>query len=126
LVSTIDFSGRKESAMRRFGYVLIAAVCIILFWAPMVSAQEVSPADLETYFSKMIDNKIACCQKTASFRHSRHQNIRQDADCAWLKQAYYREYKKELVKEMISKHVGTKPHQIDYFLIKSFYNTVRE
>jgi hypothetical protein len=92
----------------------------------MAMCEEIKPADLEKYFSNMIDQKIVCCQKKATYRDSKHPGIRLEAERAWLKQAYFREYKNDLIERMISNQVGTKQHQVDYFLIKSFYGTIRE
>jgi hypothetical protein len=119
-------SRKKEDTMGRFGYVLMAVIGINLLFVSMAMAEEANPADLEVYFGNMIDQKIACCQKKATYRNSRYPAIRLEADRAWLKQAYYREYKNDLIEKMISNHVGTKSHQIDYYLIKSFYGTVMD
>ena len=110
--------------MVRFVSIVLAAFCMNLFCFLSATAQDVRPADRAAYFDKMIDKKISCCLKKAGFRNSSSPVIRQEAHRAWLKQAYYREFKSELIQQMLSRQVEPKPYKVDYYLIKSFYKTV--
>jgi hypothetical protein len=40
--------------------------------------------------------------------------------------AYFRDHRDELVKEMVAKDIGTKKHQVDYYLKSKFFGLMRK
>lgn len=101
--------------MRKTGLMLLV-VGMVLGWS-LVQAGEV---DRETFYKQVIEQKIAQCKRNADLVHSRGENLQSYGREAEEQLAFYRTKQDELVQEMMTHHVGTNVHQVEYFLIKAY------
>lgn len=108
-------------------FVIFLAVCFATLLLPLEATTEMTTAATqEQAYNAYIDNLIYKCESKAARTDSKCQNIRQATALYRLKAAYYRVNKAELVKEMLERGIGVKPHRIHYYLNKSFYDTLKQ
>ena len=75
----------------------------------------------EDFYSTCIDNKIALCESKSILNDSRSSTLCDYAGLNQTKAEFYRNNRTELVQEMVKQDVTMKPHRVDYFLNKAFY-----
>ncbi len=77
-------------------------------------------AQLEAYYNEYITNKIVNCQRIASMENHNNPCFNRLIKMRCCQAKFYRKHREELVKEMIARNIGKKPHKIDYFLVTKF------
>jgi hypothetical protein len=77
---------------------------------------------LETLYGNYLDKKIDTCQLKAARIDAGSACVRRSAQLGQLQANFYQAHREQLVREMVTREIGTDKHQIDHFLIKSFNN----
>jgi hypothetical protein len=116
----------EEVDMRTEYVVVYLLVIALALAAPLSAGGDESLNVLEEYYSNLIDEAIAHCELKNRMRDSWSKSVRRTAAVAYLKGAYFREYKKELVNDMIEEGVGKKAFKVNYYLNKRFYSVVNK
>ena len=103
--------------------LLIALLCLL--WTSSAVSQQPGTIDLKSAYSAAIDKIISRYKSKTVLRNSRSANLRQAAALSCMKVAYFKDYKDELIKEMIKADIGTKPYKIRHFLNQSFFGVIQ-
>ncbi|MDJ0830268.1 MAG: hypothetical protein QNI92_10475 [Desulfobacterales bacterium] len=109
---------------KRFYLIALAALLAVGICAEPVLSQG-NTTDMEGVYNKLIDEYIASCERKSELRDSWSENVRRVAAVNCLKGAFYRNYKEELVTDLIANKVEPKPYLVRYHLNRRFYETVR-
>lgn len=98
-------------------------VITIVVMVGLLLAASVFHADmtqLEAYYNECITKKIVDCQRIASMENHNNPCFNRLVKMRCCQAKFYGKHREELVKEMIARNIGTKPHKIDYFLVTKF------
>lgn len=105
--------------------LLLGIILLMLIWVSPITAQD-SIGDKHISLYRMIVNeRILKCEIKATRYNSNSKNIRKEAALAKLQAKYLKNNKEKLVQNMIDNDIGTKPHQVNYYLIKNFFANLR-
>lgn len=105
--------------------ILLGLTLLMLIWVSPITAQD-SIKDKHLSLCRMIINeRISKCEIKAAMYNSNSKNIRKEAALAKLQAKYLKNNKEKLIQNMIDNDIGTKPHQVHYYLIKNFYADLR-
>jgi hypothetical protein len=111
----------------RKGYAAVLVLVIVMaLVSPLSVSAEESDRDLDKYYGNIIDDAIACCEAKKTMRNSWSKSVRRSAAIACLKSAYFKEYKNELISDMAKARVGKKPHKVNYYLNKRFFDVIKK
>ena len=80
-------------------------------------------SQLELYYNDYISKKIFNCQRIASVKNHTNPCMVLLMEMRSAQAQFYKEHRVELVREMVTRNVGTEPHKIDHFLITKFKET---
>jgi hypothetical protein len=79
--------------------------------------------DLYKYYGRLIDEAInLCVNKNNNTHDSLSSSVRREAAVAYLKSAYFKKYRNELIQDMIKAAVSGKQHNANYYLDNHFYS----
>jgi hypothetical protein len=108
-------------------FAIIFMVTILgLFGAHSAMSLDTKTTELESFYGNYIDRHISRCESKSARINSKSEHIRHEAALHTLMGAFFRDHRDELVKEMIAKDIGTKKHQVDYYLNSRFFDIVRK
>lgn len=79
---------------------------------------------LTTFYQDYITKKIANCERIASIDKHESSYMANLVKMRDLQAKFYKQYRQELVREMVAIDLGTEPHKIDHFLIIRFHAKV--
>ena len=105
--------------------LLTLFICLSAAHAAAPGQQANKDEHRKALYREGIQRQILRCSTKAQLKCAYSPAVRREAECAFLKKVYYEKNREELIEEMAQKNIGTKDHQIDYFLIKRFYSVVR-
>jgi hypothetical protein len=111
--------------MRKAIAILALVLCTAFFGGLTFASEEAPAKDLERIYSRQIDDTVARYNGKAELRNSRSTNVRSDAALYAFKAQFLERYKSELIGDMISAGIGTKPHQIQFYLNQRFFETLK-
>lgn len=97
----------------------------MMVWVTTTQGAESDSMDKRAVYSKMIDRYAACCEKKSMLRHSRSENLRQKAEISCLKAAYLRNYKDEIVADLIEHNINPQPYKVQHFVNTLFFDLIR-
>lgn len=84
------------------------------------------PGPATAFYSKYLSAKIASCDRTASMFSAYHNaRMKELAEMRAAQAEFYKENRADLIEAMLSRRIGKKVHQIDYFLVNQFTNRHR-
>lgn len=95
-----------------------------LFFLAILTSASLAVSDgtqQEDFYNTCIDNKIARCESKSIFDDSRSNTLCDYAGLNQRKAEFYKNNRTELVNAMVEEDVTMKPHRVDYFLNKAFY-----
>ncbi len=99
-----------------FGIVVLS---FVVFCSPAFGDQQ-GMGYAEAKYTSIIDNVIAKYQAKIDLKDSESAELKQEALEASKMSVFLKDYKKELIAEMIRKDVGFKDHQISNFLNEQY------
>ena len=73
----------------------------------------------------IVDQYIANCELKTRMKASRSPSLQRLAALAVMKQAYCRDYREQLVEEMVAVGVEPKAYQVHYHLNSRFFDAIR-
>ncbi|MGA7878011.1 MAG: hypothetical protein WCA08_20300 [Desulfoferrobacter sp.] len=76
----------------------------------------------ENFYNTCIDNKIAQCESKLLLNDSRSNTLCNYAHLNQTKAEFYENNRDELVQQMVEEDITMKPHRVDYFLNKAFFD----
>jgi hypothetical protein len=112
--------------MKKTFTIIPMVILLVLFGAHSVMSLDTKTAELESLYENYIDGHISRCESKAARINSKSEHIRNEAAVHTLMGAFFRDHRDELVKEMIAKDIGTKKHQVDYYLNSKFFGLLRK
>ena len=95
----------------------------LIFTSPAV-CQQAGNENLISVYSAAIDEVIAHCKNKIALRDSKSEHLRQTAALACMKAAFFKDFKDELIKDMIKEEIGTKPYKIQDYLNTRFFDII--
>jgi hypothetical protein len=104
-----------------YAAVWMIVVALALVTPLAAAAEEKELTAMEKYYGSLVDEAIIHCEAKNKMRASWSGSVRRTAAVAYLKGAYLKEYKNDLVHDMIEEEVGEKPFKVNYYLNKRFY-----
>ncbi len=105
--------------------ILLGITLLMLIWVSPITAQD-SKGDKHISLYRMIVNeRILKCEIKSTMYNSNSKNIRKEAALAKQQAKYLKNNKEKLVQNMMDNDIGTKPHQVHYYLIKNFFANLR-
>lgn len=105
--------------------ILLGITLLMLIWVSPITAQDsISDKNISLY-RMIINERILKCEIKATRYDSKSKNIRKEAALAKLQAEYLKSNKEKLVQNMIDNDIGTKPHQVNYYLIKNAFANLR-
>lgn len=103
--------------MKTITLVLTTVLVIFVMAGPAPAGEAQARACCNDYLTKKID----CCQRTAGLFNACYNSRIYDLIRMRAEQAdFYEKNWSELVDIMVSRNLGKKAHQMDYFLLKEF------
>jgi len=102
--------------MKKLMIKFLAIVGVLL----AVSLTHADMSELEMYYHDCITKKIINCKRIASMENHNNPCMVQLVEMRSAQATFYRQHRKELVKEMVGSDLGKEPHKIDHFLITKF------
>jgi hypothetical protein len=122
-----NVSSWGERAMKKLIIaILLTATLTAWAWGSQVGGKITTKDKLELFYDACIEKLISNCQDKLVMRRSKHENIRRSAALYCLKAGFLRIHKSELIQDMLTQEVGTKQHQICYFLNERFFDVFRD
>ena len=106
--------------------IFFVVAFLSLFGAHSAISVETKSAELERLYGSYIDKHISRCDSKAARKDAKSEHIRQEAALHCLMGHFYREHRTALINDMIAEGIGTKKHQVDYYLNGRFFQTLRE
>ncbi|MCF8036771.1 MAG: hypothetical protein K9K62_07855 [Desulfobacteraceae bacterium] len=108
--------------MKKTAIILMIAIGIFA----VASTASAGEFELETYYNDYLTMKISQCDQTAHvFRVCYNTRMYELIQMRAAQAEFYENNRDVLVKAMILNKVGTRPDQIDYFLMTQFKNRNR-
>ncbi len=104
---------------------ILTIAFLSLLWTSSALGQQSGTIDLESAYGAAIDEIISRDKSKTALRNSRSANLRRAAAISCMKAAYFKDYKDELIKEMIKADIGTKPYKIRHYLNQSFFSVIQ-
>ena len=105
--------------------IILMITFLSLLWTSSAVGQQSRTTDLKSAYSAAIDEIISHCKNKSALRHSRSEHLRRTAALACMKAAYLKDYKEELIQEMIKADIGSRPYKIQYYLNQRFFNIIQ-
>ncbi len=105
---------------------LVAFAGIILLLSQPVLGNESEADKSKSFYDVCLQNIIEKNENKTSRCDSKIEVIRKDSEIAFLKGAFYKNYKVVLVEEMIEMDITPKPQHVEHYLNKRFYELFRE
>jgi hypothetical protein len=99
-------------------------ICLSLIWLSPVAGQSPESANLTAVYSDAIDDAIAHCKSKTALRNSRSEKLQRAAALSCMKEAFFKDYKNELIEDMLKADIGTKPYKIQYYLNQKFFSII--
>lgn len=112
--------------MKKTFLTLSAVALIMLFWPSQGLGQSSTTTQKGRIFGSYLDHFITKCESKRVMRNSRCINIRRDVALSCLKAHFLEFHREDLIRSMIAKDIGTKPHQMHYYLNRKFFDTLRK
>jgi len=112
--------------MKKTFAIFFMVIFLTLFGAHLAMSFDTKTTELESLYRNYIDGHISRCESKSARINSKSEHIRNEAALHTLMGAFFRDHKDELVKEMIAKDIGTKKHQVDYYLNSRFFSIMRK
>jgi hypothetical protein len=108
-------------------FAIVSMVTLLsLFGAQSAMSLDTKTTELESLYGKYVDGHITRCESKSARINSKSEHIQREAALHTLMGAYFRDHRDELVKEMVAKDIGTKKHQVDYYLKSKFFGLMRK
>ena len=95
-------------------------IAAILLGANIVHA---TSGQLESYYNDCITKKITHCELIASMHAGKSSSMIHLVEMRSAQAKFYRNHRRELIKEMVARNIGKKEYKIDFFLISKFEET---
>lgn len=105
--------------------LLLGIILLMLIWVSPITAQDSIGGKHISLYRMIVNERILKCEIKATRYNSNSKNIRKEAALAKLQAQYLKNNKEKLVQNMIDNDIGTKPHQVNYYLIKNFFAKLR-
>lgn len=99
---------------------LVITIVVMVGLLLVASVFHADMTQLEAYYNECITKKIVNCQRIASMENHNNPCFNRLVKMRCCQAKFYRKHREELVREMIARNIGKKPHKIDYFLITKF------
>ena len=90
-------------------------ICLSLIWSSPVAGQSPESANLTAVYSDAINDAIVRCKSKTAFRNSRSEKLQRAAAISSMKAAFFKDYKDEIIDDMVKADIGTKPYKIQYY-----------
>ncbi len=104
--------------------ILVTVIVLSLVWTSSAVSQTAEAVYLKTVYSAAIDEAIAHCKAKISFRNSKSEKLQRVAALSSMKAAFLKDFKVELIEDMIEANIGTKPYKIQYHLSQKFHHII--
>jgi hypothetical protein len=104
--------------------ILYAVIVLSLVWATSAVSQTAEALYLKSVYSAAIDEAIAHYKTKILYRNSRSEKLQLAAALACMKAAFFKDFKDELIEDMIAANIGTKPYKIQYHLNHKFHRVI--
>ena len=111
--------------MKKTFAIFSMVILLTLFGAHSAMSLDTKTAESESLYGNFIDGHISRCESKSARINSKSEHIRYEAALHTLMGAFFRDHRDALVKEMIAKDIGTKKHQVDYYLNSRFFSIMR-
>jgi hypothetical protein len=105
--------------------ILLGTILLMLIWVSPITAQDSKGGKHISLYRMIVNERILKCEIKATMYNSNSKNIRKEAALAKVQAKYLKNNKEKLVQNMIDNDIGTKPHQVNYYLIKNFFANLR-
>jgi hypothetical protein len=112
--------------MKKALAIFFVIAFLSLFGAHSAMSVETKSAELAGLYGSYIDKHISRCDSKAARKNAKSEQIRQEAALHCLMGHFYRDHRTALINDMIAEGIGTKKHQVDYYLNGRFFQTLRE
>ena len=104
--------------------ILYTVIILSLLWTSSAVSQTAEAVYLKTVYSAAIDEAIAHCKAKILYRNSKSEKLQRAAALACMKAAFLKDFKVELIEDMIEANIGTKPYKIQYHLNQKFHHII--
>ena len=104
--------------------ILCTGIILSLVWASSAVSQTAEAVYLKSVYSAVIDEAIAHCKAKALYRNSRSEKLQRVAALSCMKAAFFKDFKAELIQDMIEANIGIKPYKIQYYLNQKFHGII--
>jgi len=74
-------------------------------WVSQTISGQINANAQQAMYADLIDQVIACCDAKSTLRSSRSEKLRQAAAIACLKSAYLKNYREQIIEEMVIRHI---------------------
>ncbi len=99
-------------------------VLMVVGWNGLAMGQH-SDTDKKVAIEAVVDEYLNSCEIKESLMTSESKTLQRTAALAVMKQAYFRNFKEQLVEEMVAMGVEPKPYQVHYHLNAKFFEAIR-
>ena len=113
--------------MKKFTIAVLLTIAFTTWaWGTQVGGEITTKDKLELFYGACIEKMISNCQDKSGMCDSKPGNMRRSAALYSMKAGFLRIHKSELIQDMIARDVGTKQHQICYYLNERFFDAFRD
>ena len=105
------------------------AVAAIIVFAGILLVAGFANADsnqLTTFYEDYLTKKIDNCERIASIDKHSSSSMVNLVKMRALQAKFYKQYRQELVRDMVASNLGTDSHKIDHFLVTKFHAKVQD
>lgn len=112
--------------MLKARWLLVFVSMFLMVTANAIHADRIVVENICTdSYETCINRQIEKCENKKAYRCSRSSEMRKLAALSGMKATYLREYKRELINDMVQDQTGSKSYQIQYYLNKRFFDIAR-
>lgn len=117
----------KKETVGILGLIIILGLIMVLgfIWIPPTYAITEEANSLESFYEESIENIIAKCESKYRLRYSESANIQRAAALYLLKATFFRNYKDNLVTEMMQINLAAKPYRVQFYINQKFFKIMR-
>ena len=104
--------------------IILVIVSFFIFGTLLAYGSEAAVQKQKDRLENLVDGYIASCDAKAALHSSRSAKIRRSAERAGSKAAYCKQYRTNLVKDMVENGIEPKAYKVHRFLNEKFGETL--
>lgn len=108
---------------RKVFWLMGLTILVVMGWNSLAIGQDAM--ENRQAIEAIVNDFITSCEIKAGMKESQSEALQRTAALAVMKQAYVRNFKEQLLDEMVAAGVEPKPYQVHYHLNNRFFDAIR-